>query len=128
MYQFQQIPSEAQIRKYLRKIIFGSNIYCPRCWKREVYSDHDRFWCKRCRTRFSLLSHTWLSNLKLPLQTFWVILWYWTQQVPVKQTAKFSKLSLVTIYHWFEVFRSHLPEDLRTYFLESEEEYEPIFP
>jgi hypothetical protein len=26
-------------------------------------------------------------------------------------SAKLTQLSLPTIYHWFEVFRSHLPED-----------------
>lgn len=89
MYQFRQIPSEAQIKKYLRRIVFGKNIYCP-----------------TCRTRFSLLSHT-----KLSLQLFWLVLWCWKQQVPVKQTAKLTQLSIPTIYHWFSVFRSHLPED-----------------
>ncbi len=26
-----QIPSEAKIKKNLRKIIFGKNLFCPRC-------------------------------------------------------------------------------------------------
>lgn len=111
MYQLRQIPSEAQIKKLLRKIVFGRNIFCPKCRRRSILKDGERFWCIKCRTRFSLLSHTWLSNLKLPLQTFWLVLWCWTQQVPVKQTAKLTQLSLPTIYHWFEIFRSYLPED-----------------
>lgn len=57
------------------------------------------------------MSNTWLSNLKLPLQTFWLVLWCWTSQIPVRQTSLISKLSQATIYHWFEVFRSHLPKD-----------------
>jgi len=114
MYQLRQIPSDAQIRKYIRRIVFGKNIFCPLCRRRTVLKDKDRFWCTTCRTRFSLLSHTWLSHLKIPLQTFWLILWCWTQQVPVKQTARLTQYSKPTIYHWFSVFRSHLPDDQDT--------------
>jgi len=111
MYLLRQIPSEAQIRKLLRKIVFGKNIFCPICRRRKVIKENNRFWCIKCRTRFSLLSHTWLSHLKIPLQTFWLVLWCWTEQVPVKQTARLTQLSVPTIYHWFSIFRSHLPDD-----------------
>ena len=111
MYQLRQIPSEAQIKKYLRQIVYGRNMYCPLCKTRKVLKDTNRYWCIKCRTRFSILSHTWLSHLKVPLTTFWLILWCWTQQVPVKQTARLTQLSKPTIYHWFEIFRIHLPED-----------------
>lgn len=114
MYQFRQIPSETQIRKYIRRIVFGKNIYCPECRTRNILKNGDRFWCTKCRTRFSLLSHTWLVHTKLPLTQFWLVLWCWTQQVPVKQTAKLTELSKPTIYHWFEIFRSHLPQDQDT--------------
>jgi len=52
--------------------------------------------------------------MKLPLQKFWLVLWCWTSQVPVRQTAKLSELSEVTIYHWFEKFRKQLPTDQNT--------------
>lgn len=111
MYHFRQIPSEAQIRKYLRRIVFGKNIYCPVCKTRKIIREKERFSCTKCRNRFSLLSHTWLAHTKLPLQQFWLVLWCWTQQIPVKQTANLAQLSRPTIYHWFDTFRSHLPED-----------------
>lgn len=114
VYQFNQIPSETQIRKYLRRIVFGRNIYCPACKIRKVIHEKKRFWCVKCRSRFSLLSQTWLMDMKIPLQQFWFVLWCWTQQVPVKQTGKLTQLSLPTIYHWFETFRIHLPEDQDT--------------
>lgn len=106
MYQLNQIPSEAQIRKHLRKIVFGSNLTCPSCKSRKVVGYEDRYRCRKCRSKFSLL-----SNLKLPLEQFWLVLWCWTAQIPVRQTALLTRLSEVTIYHWFEVFRSKLPED-----------------
>lgn len=111
MYQFNQVPSEAKIRKYLRRIVFGKNLYCPGCKSRKVYVAQGRYRCRSCRIRFSLLSHTWLANLKLPLQQFWLILWCWVNQVPVKQTMAFSSLSEATTRHWFETFRNQLPED-----------------
>lgn len=88
MYQFNQIPSDTQIRKYLRRIVFGKNIYCPVCKSRNIYASQDRYRCRICRHRFSLLSQTWLSNLKLPLQQFWLVLWCWTTQIPVRQSHK----------------------------------------
>ncbi len=109
MYQLNHIPSEAQIRKYLRRTVFGKNIYCPKCKRDRVYKTQERYCCRYCRLRFSLLSHTWLSNLKLPLTQWWMILWCWTTQIPIKQTMALTKLSEVTIRHWFSLFRHRLP-------------------
>lgn len=111
MYQLNQIPSDAQIRKYLRRLTFGKNIYCPVCKTSHVMVDHERYRCKRCRIRFSLTSHTWLNNMKLPLRQFWLLLYCWTIQIPVKQASTLSGLSGVTIYEWYEKLRRHLPAD-----------------
>jgi len=105
-----QIPTEAQIRKHLRKIIFGKNMFCPFCRSRKVYRSEKRYWCQTCRKHFSLLSGTWLSNMKLSLRTFWALLWCWTQKVPVLQTQKLCHVSEVTVRHWFHQFRIHLPQ------------------
>src|ERR671918_3103363 len=110
MYQFTHIPSDAQIRKYLRRIVFGKEVYCPKCKTRRVYKAQGRYRCRKCRIRFSLLSHTWLSHMRLPLQLFWMLLWCWTKQIPVKQTIALIKLSEPTVRLWFEEFRNHLPE------------------
>lgn len=112
MYQLNQVPSEAQIRKFLRRAIFGKAIVCPTCRSRKVYRRQERYWCTRCRKRFSLLSHTWLSDMKLPLQKFWMILWCWTQAVPVRQTMALTQLSEEAVRRWFGRFRSHLPENI----------------
>lgn len=114
MYQLRQIPSEAQIRKGIKQIVFGRNVYCPACKSQRVLVYENRYRCKACGTKFSLLSHTFLANLKLPLQQFWLVLWCWTAQVPVKQTVSLTQLSEPTIRHWFEIFRIHLPEDQDT--------------
>ena len=112
MYNLRQIPSEAKIRKYLKTAIFGGKYpFCPQCGKTNPVRYEDRYRCRRCRCKFSLLSHTWLSNLKLPLQQWWLLLWCWTQRIPVQQASSLSNLSLVTVYHWYDQFRNHLPEE-----------------
>src|SRR3990167_9949391 len=105
VYTLRQIPSEAQIQKYIRRIVFGKNMFCPKCTRRgTVYRTQDRYRCSYCKIRFSLLSHTWLSNMKLPLQQFWLLLWCWTKQIPVKQTEGLSGISEKGVRHHFEVF------------------------
>lgn len=109
VYHLNQIPSEAQIKKFFRRTLFGTNIYCPICKRRQVSAHEDRYWCSKCRRWFSLLSDTWLANMKLPLQQFWLVLWCWTTQIPVKQTMALSELSEKAVRHWYEAFRTHLP-------------------
>jgi len=111
MYTLKQIPSEAQIRKYLKAILFGKHIFCPSCHSFSVVVNDGRYRCRSCRKKFSLLSHTWLSEMKLSSQKFWLLLWCWTKQVPVKQTQEISLLSEEAVRHWFDLFRSHLPEE-----------------
>jgi len=112
MYKLKQIPSEAQIRKYLRHATFGStHVFCPECKHTNPLRYEARYRCRRCRAKFSLLSHTWLSNMKLPLEQWWLILWCWTTRIPVRQAAKLATVSEVTIYHWYDQFRDHLPEE-----------------
>ena len=105
-----QIPSEAKIRKYLRKIIFGKNLFCPHCHSRKVYRSENRYRCRSCRKPFTLFSGTWLRGMKLSLRTFWTLLWCWTQKVPVLQTKKLCHVNEKTIHYWFRQFRLHLPQ------------------
>lgn len=112
MYQLNQIPSEAQIKKYIRRILFGKNVFCPRCSFKQVVRYEDRYRCKRCRLKFSLLSCTWLKNIKLPYQRWWLLLWCWTKEIPVKQAMELTELSNKAIRHWYRQFRIHLPPNL----------------
>lgn len=105
-----QIPSEAKIKQQLRKIIYGKNLHCPRCHKRDVYSSEGRYRCKKCRKPFSLLTGTWLEGMKLNLRTFYALLWCWTQKIPVLQTQKLCHVGEEAVYHWFREFRLHLPD------------------
>lgn len=111
VYTLKQIPTEAQIQKYLRRIVFGKNMYCPVCKGRKVVARQGRYFCSVCRIRFSLLSHTWLGNMKVSLQLFWLVLWCWTTQIPVRQAEALTELSEKGVRHWYELFRKHLPLD-----------------
>ena len=71
----------------------------------------NRYRCARCRIRFSLLSHTWLADMKLSYQKFWMLLWSWTIQVPIRQAMVLSGLSDDAVRRWYTRFRTHLPEE-----------------
>lgn len=105
-----QIPSEAQIKKHLRNIIFGKNMFCPACGSRKVYASESRYRCRQCRKPFSVFSGTWLKDMKLSLRTFWALLWCFTQKIPVLQAQKLCHLSEEAVRRWFRQFRVHLPE------------------
>jgi hypothetical protein len=49
--------------------------------------------------------------MKISYQQFWLILWCWVTQVPVRQTQALSNFSEKAVRHWFAIFRQHLPED-----------------
>ena len=111
MYQPESIPTDAKIRKFIRHILFGKNLFCPECKSRNIISYESRFRCRSCRCKFSLLSHTWLSNLKIPLKIFWLIIWCFTAQIPVKQAVVISGLSQKAVRYWYSTFRNNLPKE-----------------
>lgn len=106
-----QIPSEAKIRRELKKLLFGKTLFCPNCGSKSVKRYGRRYRCRRCRQPFSLTSVTWLKGMKIPLKTFWLILWCWCNKTPLDQTVRISGVSKVTIIRWFDKFREHLPQD-----------------
>lgn len=111
VYSFKQIPTETQINKFVRRTVFGKNLFCPRCKSRLVAKYENRYRCKACRGKFSLLSYTWLSKMRVSLQDFWLVLWCWTTQFPVRQTEVLTGISEKGVRHWYGLFRKHLPVD-----------------
>lgn len=49
--------------------------------------------------------------MKLSLQTFWLLLWCWINEVSIKQAMKLSGLSKPTIRRWYQKFRLQLPDE-----------------
>lgn len=107
----QQVPSKAKIRTELKSIVFGKVLRCPHCGFRKLKKYEKRYHCKRCRKFFSLTSNTWLKGMKLPLQTFWLLLWCWINKVPIDQAQNTCGISEPTVRNWYEKFRHHLPQD-----------------
>lgn len=106
-----KVPTDATVTAYIKRIVFGNHLFCPHCHSFNVIVHDGRYRCRMCRTKFSLLSHTWLANTKLPLPQVWFLLFCWTQQIPVKQSMKLTELSEKGVRHWFDLFRVHLPKD-----------------
>lgn len=106
-----QIPSEAQIRKELKHIVFGKFVFCPRCGSRNIKKYERRWRCRICRNPFSLTSVTWLKGMKTSLETFYKLLWCYTQKIPSDQAMKFAEVSRVTSRHWYDTFRLRIPQE-----------------
>jgi transposase-like protein len=105
-----QLPSEAKITKKIRKIIYGSNLCCPRCRSRRVYASEHRYRCRKCRRPFTIFTGTWLEGSKLALRTNYALLWCYTQRIPVLQTQKLCHVSEPTVRDWFRCYRVHIPD------------------
>ena len=110
MYKLKQIPSECQIKKLVRKILFGTHMHCPRCKSRRVAKSENRYRCRDCRRPFSLTSNTWLANMKLSFETFYLLLWCWSNHIPILQTMKMTSLSEVSVREWCDKLREHIPD------------------
>ena len=103
--------SERKIRATLRQILFKKGrVHCTKCGRFRIISikKEDRYFCKRCRRKFSLLSHTWIKNLKIPLTLFILLLWFWLNDYQVKQVNQLTGLSVPTIRKYFRLFRLHI--------------------
>ena len=108
-YQLKQIPSETEIKRIIKKIVFGrGGKYCLKCGSKRVVEEERRYWCCQCRSRFSLLSQTWLKDMKLNLEEFWLVLWCYVGKVPLLQAVALTELPEKTIIHWYDKFREQL--------------------
>lgn len=110
--------NEKQIKAALRKVFFNKGrLKCPHCSCFEVRSIEKRYYCTRCRKKFSLYSNSWLRHIKIPIKTFVIILECWLKAKSVNDTAELSKISIVTIRRYYRLFRLNI---VRT------EEFKPI--
>ena len=105
-----QAPSQAKIKRDIKKLVFGRKLFCPRCGSPSVKKYEGRYRCKLCRRPFSLTSATWLKGMKLPLDLFWMVMWCWTKKISLNQAAELCELSKPTIARWYGKFRDNLPE------------------
>lgn len=109
-----QIPSKTKLRTMLRKIIFGSHINCPNCRSRSIRKirSEDRWRCNHCDKPFTIKSSCWFKGSKLPLETIWLLLWCWQQEIPIKQAVNIIGLSYPTVFNWYGKFRDKIPKEM----------------
>jgi len=56
------------LRQYRRAVFGGQRTHCPHCgYKKPQKISLTRYWCKKCRKRFSLTSCSIFKGAKLPL-------------------------------------------------------------
>ena len=48
--------------------------------------------------------------MKLPWETFYVLLWCWLNHIPILQTMKIASLSEPCVREWLDKFREHIPD------------------
>ena len=108
----QTIPTEKKIIKHLKQLMFGNRVKCLCCKSRKViwYKKEKRWFCRRCRKKFSLKSVSWLKNMKLNYQTLWLLIDCWQRKMNVQQAMNIVCLSEKTVRCWYDKFRSNLPK------------------
>lgn len=104
-----QVPSKTKMQRELRKVVFGDHLFCPRCGERRIKKHEKRYRCTTCRKPFSLTSVTWMKGMKIPLDTFWLLLWCWSNEIAADQAQKLCGVSKPTQRRWYEKFREHIP-------------------
>jgi transposase-like protein len=109
-----QVPSKGTIRRFFKRVIFGSHVHCPSCRSRSfcVLRAEERWRCSRCHLPFSIKSSSWLKGAKLPLEDIWVLLWCWQREFPLKHAQAVTGLSYPTVSSWYGRFRDHVPPQL----------------
>ena len=121
------IPSETKIVQEIKRIVFGKRVTCIHCSSRKVrfYAKNRRWFCRKCRKKFSLKSACWLKNMKISWVQFWILLQCWQKKYSVQQAQSEAGASEKTCRIWYEKFRNHLPRT--AFFLEGEIEIDEMY-
>ena len=109
MYILNQVPSEAKIKAFVRKLLFGKRLRCPHCSSFRVRSIECRFYCRKCRKKFSLISVSWLSGMKLSWSQFWILLRCWQTRQALPSACELAGVSIPTARRWYRRFQYNLP-------------------
>lgn len=109
-----QIPSEKQVWKQLRHIVFGKKVKCPDCGRQKYVKEIQKdkmFRCTKCHNRFSVTNANWLKGMKISGKHLWALIWCWQKKMNIQQTRELIGLSIPTIRRYYELFRDNLDLD-----------------
>lgn len=105
------VPSEAKCRSIIKRQLFGKRVYCPYCMYTKMKRFEGRFFCPRCRKKFSLTSCSFMRRMRIPYRKAFTLLICWQRKVPFGLAASLAGVSPPTARRWFRLFREHLPHD-----------------
>lgn len=103
--------SESKLKIIFRNLVFkNGRVKCSHCgcFKIRSLKSENRYHCARCRKKFSILSGTWMKNVKIPLSLFIILLSFWLEDVPIGLAQKLTRTSIPTIRHYYRLFRLHI--------------------
>ncbi len=103
--------SEAKIQAQIRKKVFNHHIKCPKCNRRYQKLIDDRYWCGKCRLKFSLKSCLVFKGSKLSFTVLWRLLECYLTPISISQAVNMCNLSEPTVRRWYRKFADLLPED-----------------
>ncbi len=103
--------SEAKIQAQLRKKLFRNHLKCPRCHRRYSSMVGDRYFCGKCRLKFSLKSTLVFKGSKLSFSQLWQLLECFLAPLSISQAAFVCSLSQPTVRRWYRKFSSLIPEE-----------------
>jgi transposase-like protein len=103
--------SEAKIQAQVRRKLFNSHIRCPRCSRRYSRKLSDRYFCGKCRYKFSLKSCLVFKGSKLSFSRLWQLLECWLGRLSISQASFVSGLSEPTVRRWYRKFSGLIPEE-----------------
>lgn len=104
------LPSEGQIAKQIRQIFLPLGIRCPKCRRRYDYKIQGRYFCKKCRLKFSKKRCTPFVHSRLTEKQLWFLLSAWLAQLSPQDTRGVTGLSYPTIHRWFVRFNELIPD------------------
>ena len=101
--------SEQKIIQDINQLHFCSSCYnlMKLCYS-DRYPDGAIFKCinRTCRNTMSIRFNSWISDAKISLKQFTVILACWSEGLNIKSTSKITIVSERTINNYFAMFRS----------------------
>lgn len=103
--------SDRKIKGQFRKLIFAKRIFCPRCGYTKIRVSENRYRCPKCRKPFSLISGTWLKDMKISWSKLYLILDCWLKGIDLKNVCYLVKVSYPTAFLWYRKFRLNVPKE-----------------
>lgn len=105
-----KINSERQAEKLLKKQL--GKIYCPRCLKKHYIRKlpEGRYYCQKCRYKFSLKVLLGLKNSNLTLRQIIDLTYCFSQSFSLKVVCQTTEISLVSARFNYHRLRQLLPK------------------